>query len=163
MGSLVGMMVTVFFVGGILYAANKGYSYYEAVEKITFKFTNISNLKMNGLELQFSLTISAINPTSQPINIDAIFLDILLEEKGKKITIAKIRQPEFNTIITAKSATPLKLNLKSNLTEAGPIMISQIIGFFQPTKVNKAIYAIGNITAEGISIPVDEELNQEAA
>lgn len=164
MGPFFGMVVSVFFVGGLIIAANKGYGYYDAVSRISFEFSSISNLNLKNLNLSLDLTITGVNPTSQPINIDAIFIDLIIVKAGKSITIAQIRKEDFNTAIKAKAKTKLVLPIESNLLNAGPLLIGEIIGFFtKKDNQPKAVFAVGNITAEGISIPIDEELTQAQA
>ena len=164
MGPFFGMVVSIFFVGGLIVAANKGYGYYDAVSRISFEFASISNLSLKNLVLSFDFTINANNPTSQPINIDAIFIDLIIVKAGRSITIAQIRKEDFNTAIKAKANNKLVLPIETNLMNAGPLLISEIVAFFtKQDSLSKTVFAVGNITAEGISIPIDEELTQPQA
>lgn len=161
MGPFFGMVVSVLVVGAMIVGVNKGYGYYEAVNKITFKFTSLSDLKMRNLDLSFKVTITAVNPTAQPINLDAIFIDLVIVKAGKSITIAQIRNEEFNTTIKAKANSKVVLPIKTSLVNAGPILVNDILSFFtKQDNKPRSIYAIGNITAEGFRISIDEQLSQ---
>lgn len=151
--------------GGIFIAIRKGYGYKQAIEKSEFQFRNISKLSINkDLKFSFVLSMLGINPSSQPINVDAIFLDIVMITKGEKLTIASIRKPDYNKVINAKSETILNFKIFTRLDVAGPKVLSKIIDFLKgESQEDREILAVGNLTVEGLNIPVSSSLKYLAA
>lgn len=163
MPSILGLVLTAAAIGGLVYAGNKGYGYFDAVQRITLEFADVSRLVLQGFDLKFRLHLRVDNPSRQPINIDAIFLDIYLIESGSETLIGKIREDSINRSVNARSVTELNLDVKSNLLLAGTAIINNVKTFFSNEKPElKNIRLIGDITAEGVSIPIDMKLNESA-
>lgn len=115
----------------------------------TAKILNIKirNIRLNPIS-RAAIIVDVINPTDTAIIFTSITGDIVVNE----FAIATLNYQK-NTTIQANSEIKLDLMIKLN-----PIQLAQYTAsiFTQKSKESK-IKFVGNISGEGINIPVDTE------
>jgi hypothetical protein len=162
MRSLIGFVSTIALFGGLVWVGNKGFGYKKLIDQLTINFKDITDFKFNlTSDMKFTLRLIADNPTWQPLNVDALFLDIKIIDNGKEIKIADIREENFNQLIESRGKTVLPIKVNVSFLKASQLLVDNIFGFFTSNfnLEEKQIAIIGDVVVEGVRIPVDETMN----
>ena len=160
MKRLFGFLFVTLIVPSIVWIARKGYGYKEVIDRLNVGFKDISQIKLSFQKLSFLLRLNFDNPTWQSINIDAVFLDLYVVEGEDKSILAQIRKEDLNQTIDARKQSTIGLPIKVSLLSAGDIIFDNISSFFSNKNViNKSIYILGDVVAEGVRIPVEDTFN----
>lgn len=116
------------------------------------KTASILNIKIRNLKLKpisrAAIQVDVINPTNTAINFNSITGDVIVNN----FAIATLNRQQATTI-EANSSIKLDLMIKLNPVELAQYTASL---FTNKSKEN-TIKFVGNISGEGINIPVDSE------